>query len=761
MNKLGLFLLLSVLGAAFAGQAQVRCEEVLLAPKVLSAAEKKLVRKGQNEVARALYELYLRRPDFRLQTLEIPGMTMRLQDAGKPLRYIEKTNSPELADFIQNEQAWKGFVEYADWRKSIGSSRTFKQATQPPYHQIPPVTTKSFGLPDIDFEHTVTNGFSPLKVPKSIQEKYPQLFVNRHRVEGLTAYEQTWNLAYQNLMHYLRSVLSTPAAERKIVLTPEQLEMITRVYENRGTLSSLRFIYDAKQGQAFKIGGASHRIAVTGDQLGSEILINTAFTDKQVDLATATGLLLHELAHHHAYKDTADRPLDKLAAVMTDYVRKTSEVKSIKGPNGENVQVILLRPVMMEQSKLKRGHAPLDAWGTRVVIHDGHQLWDITGDIIASMPNLDVHRLEFFTLRDFDANLKMLSEDKPGKQGYSLQLDFHILKDVGSGPISAERMNTFISFWMSKDPKKPGIVTWPGLDVSIFPNRVFPSEFAKKARFMPGKVLENKILTPQVKAGETARMTALVEIPEGVEIANAWIDFSSNKMRSTIGAMENQMHQVVDRIAGNVTVKKVGKNQVQIEASFPILPLTKSQELTLEQVNFMYTSGDFSYVKPKFKETLQIQQIQDSPRIEVVDLELKGGAILWPDKRIAMNIFNNQPAEVVLSLKNTANLTHIILVGDIEKVDYRGISTREGFVHNFAAGGSTVVSNMNWLAGKPGVTTNGEIREQILNFYLTTQKAVWGPHAKRIHLEGLYIRDINLEEKFIPFGTNFSIFLAN
>jgi hypothetical protein len=397
--------------------AQKRCEslfEPAKEPSPLSPEQLKTFKKGQMELARSVYELFVHRPDFRLQNIDIPGIRIQLPEAGKPLRYLDTMNSAEAVAFQKEDQnTWTQFAKYAEWKKSLGNSRYFKLATQPQFYKDAPLPTKSFGMTDIDFEVILAGAFNNLYFPKKLWDKYPQLSLSRSRIEGVGVYRQTWSLAYQNLMHYLRAILNTPASERKISLTPEQLEIVRKVYDHRGTISPITFVNNSERPGTFQVGDEAHRLAVTGNSLGSEILINTDFTEKDIDLPTATGLMLHELAHLHGYNDSADRPLDKVAALVADYIRQTSEVKTIQGPLGEEIQIMLLRPVMMDQGKIQSNRPYLDAWGSRIVLNDGVNLWDITGDVLASIPGMDLQRLEFFSLRDFDMDLKMMSDDHP------------------------------------------------------------------------------------------------------------------------------------------------------------------------------------------------------------------------------------------------------------------------------------------------------------------------------------------------------------
>lgn len=740
-------------------RAQTRCEDLLESAAKLSAEDTAAFKKGQLEIGRSLYELYLRRPDFRLQTLEVPGISIKIEDNVQAFRY-KNTFASEGAKLAQFDDVspWRQFSRYADWRRSRGSSRVFKRMQRPAYYDNSPVPTKTFGLPDLDFEGSLQSGFSPLRFPTMLKEKYPQLFLSRNRVEGMTTYEQTWNLAYQNLMHYLHALLKQPLAERKLQLTPEQWSILEKVYAKRGSISQLRFVSGKSQPKVFTAQDAAHRLAVTGDKLGDDILINTDF-DGSIDLTTATGLLLHELSHLHGYKDTAERPLDKIAASFADHIRQTSEVKSIKGPLGENIQLILLRPTMMNEGMLNKKLSHLDAWGSRVIINDGRYLWDVTSELLASIPDLGVEKLSFFTLKDFDMDLRVMPESDSKRQGYTANFDLHIVRTKERGVRHAERLKTFMSFYVSKDSKNPGIIQWPGLQVSVFPKAFLPSAFERGPKELTAKVVRNQVATPTVTAGTSLKLQAIVEIPEGESVTSAWLDLSSNRLRSVIGAMPNQDVQITNE-TGRVRVTPLSKTQVQVDAELPITSFTAEQELTLERVNLFYAGGNYSYSVPKFKEKVRVVAATPAGAMSVENLKLGGGKILWPDPRINLNMYSGSPAEVTLTLKDAGYFSHAILVGEVTRIDSKGVASREGFVHNFAAGAGYAVSGIDVQAAT-GATSSlpGALSNQSLAFAVSTQPQVWGVNAKQVHIQGLYIRDVNLREIYIPFGTNFSIFL--
>lgn len=757
IKTLGLAILWTVFSSS-AGAAE-QCSQVFVLRSELSTQELQIFKSGQSAYLKSLYQLYLLRPDFRLQTLEVPGMSMQFKDGAKALRMKEDLHTADSIEAQNLERSrWEAFAHLDRWKKQNGPSQILAQKIAPSYLRMAPIPVKPFSLPDIDFEMSMAGSMMPGKATYSekLIKKYPALFKNRSWVEGETSVEQSWHLSYQNLMHYLRAILNTPAAERKITLTPEQLNLLRKIYDSRGEYSQLKFVDGKTQPDVFKADNIAHRLAVTGDRVGSDIFINRDIQDSKMDIAAKTGILLHELGHHHGYKDTADRPLDKAAVILTDYIRQTSEVKTIQGPLGEQIQLILFRPLMMDSGKIDSARSGLDAWGARVVLFDGVNYRDLTAEIIASIPNYSNSRLNFFSLKDFEISIQPTKDPHPRKQTYGVRFDLHFVDTQYQGTAKAWREEMFMALTFSKEAEKPGIVTWPILGVSVFPVRMTSSEFAPAQRLVPAKVIENQILTPKIVAGELAKLRAVVELPSGVgEIRSTWLDFSSDKHRDMIGAMPNQTHQISENAGDKIQIRLLSGNLAEVLVETLIRPGTPSQALTLEGINFIYSSGDFSFLRPKFKQTLQITEKAAVLPIQMVKLDLGGGQIKFPEGMPNLfNIFNNNsPAEVRVLLKNFGQLSHAILIADVDRSTANGFLTHEGVVVNFAGGPNSITSHL--------VEESRRGDELLLNFAVSTHPSAWGFGTRRVHVESLYLRDTDLKEIYIPFGTNFSIFFEN
>lgn len=120
-------------------------------------------------------------------------------------------------------------------------------------------------------------------------------------------------------------------------------------------------------------------------------------------------------------------------------------------------------------------------------------------------------------------------------------------------------------------------------------------------------------------------------------------------------------------------------------------------------------------------------------------------------------MFSGQDAEVSFELSSVTSLSHSILVGEIHQIDEKGIVTKEGFSANLSAGNSPLIDNISSDPRFFNTTTDQEpLDKMFFKFSVSTKREIWGAHAKMVHLTGIYIRDFNLEERFIPFGANFA-----
>ncbi len=718
---------------------------------------------GQIETLRTLYSLYRRRPDFRLQSLEVVGMSLKISPEGRALKLESQISEKELETIPENEQREiHQMAEFYRWRRSTGTSQQFARQSKSVIHLIP--EAKKFGLPDDYFEIGVSDGFTSAKVPGSIRRKYPELFINRNRFLGETSFEQSWHVAYQNLMQYLKVILQTPAAEQKIKIDQEQRAILQKVYQNRQHISAFKFVSGKAQPKLFESDNLSHRLAITGDKLGSEIWINSDQAKGPIDIASLTGLMLHELGHHAGYKDGVGRPLDKVAALLTDFIRQTSAVKKFNGPTGD-VEIIILRPQMMTQQKLNETISPIDMWGSRLLINDGKKIWDMTSELFSAMADNSYGPVSFFSIKDFNIDIKAINGNSySDRKGYTFSLPVQlILKNNQTKTLEPMTLDSQVSFWLGTEKERAGILVWPTLQASVYPKRMLPNEYVVKSPLsykpkpVPATILSSAV-SQNIKAGDKIEVTAIVKIPLGAEVNSAWIDLSSPQMMNMIEAMPTQAIQL-SAGTGIINIVKISKDQVQIKAEFHSSDYTNSKQLILESVNLIYRDGNYSYSKPPIEQIINIRSHKENKGISVANLKLGNGKFIMPPG-FNFNHYEGKPAEISLELSGVTALSHMILIGDVQRIDNKGIEIREGFSVNLSAGDSPIVNNIKSDARFNNTIVSAvPMNNMTLGFSVSTQREFWGADAKMIHLKGIYVRDFNLEERFIQFGANFAFFI--
>ncbi len=132
-----------------------------------------------------------------------------------------------------------------------------------------------------------------------------------------------FSLARAGMERYLQVCLQT---SNPCGLTPTESELTLKILKALPQELAIEGQYPANDPGLFDSDPASpHRIARTGDTVGSAVTLNLDQVDR-VDYFEALGLMVHEYGHHHGVKDTVDRPLDVLGAKIAKAIRAQSEV---------------------------------------------------------------------------------------------------------------------------------------------------------------------------------------------------------------------------------------------------------------------------------------------------------------------------------------------------------------------------------------------------------------------------------------------------
>jgi hypothetical protein len=154
-------------------------------------------------------------------------------------------------------------------------------------------------------------------------DPFPKL---RGQIDGQDVSAQAFHYAWSTLERWIQLCRLTPAC----ALTPEERELLASIeggldgeYQGKGLI----FLSGKAEPGRFDLEDSAHRIAITGDEVGSAIEINTDF--QPIGLPQALGLLVHELGHHHGVKDTPARPLDVLGAKFAALAEQSTERQTL------------------------------------------------------------------------------------------------------------------------------------------------------------------------------------------------------------------------------------------------------------------------------------------------------------------------------------------------------------------------------------------------------------------------------------------------
>lgn len=260
-------------------------------------------------------------------------------------------------------------------------------------------------------------------LPESFRKKYPHLSNAHHVITGKSISEQSIHSAYKTVFHFLRQWFLSGEAQKVLDLNVQELRWLKKIYANGHDISPIEMIQDQSQ---FNLSADSpHRFAITGNNPGSPIqfnqpLLKKALEDGQLSFPDLMGLMVHELGHHLGIKDTADRPLDKLAAKVSNAIKKQYEEKIISLPDGLKLRLHMFKVM----NKPRRFREAFDTQGLVLILNDGSRLLDLTQNIMslfASNNMMDHYSL--VTIKDFDlvAEPWKIHYDEAG-QGYKQNL---------------------------------------------------------------------------------------------------------------------------------------------------------------------------------------------------------------------------------------------------------------------------------------------------------------------------------------------------
>lgn len=177
--------------------------------------------------------------------------------------------------------------------------------------------------------------------------------------------------AWAGLPQYISFCQKDPACG----LDSVQNELLVKILAHIAKEKPLIFTTEAEHPGLFS-GAGVHRIAVTGDTVGSQIYINLNEI-QGVDYGSVIAILTHELGHHFGIKDTEDRVLDILGAKVKQYFLKTTEKVDLGSFHQSQIGMMIINSADPAYNA---------ANGSEVLLYDDQGVYNIDQDFRRFMP---------------------------------------------------------------------------------------------------------------------------------------------------------------------------------------------------------------------------------------------------------------------------------------------------------------------------------------------------------------------------------------